>query len=156
MTRRRWVIWGADTAGPRGTGVSDRAAAGSRGPRDLREVWYEYARATSDARLVALAVMGLVGSVGFAILFSVDATRVARWWPLVLPAAFAGAFGIWGIADREIVATGNRASGANGGDQIGVRRGWMVVRGAASVAAVAAGIAAMLEVLRLALGTWIS
>jgi hypothetical protein len=155
-TRRQWEIWGVETAAPRGTEVSDRAAAGSNGPRDLRELWYEYARATSDARLVALAVAGLIGAVGFVVLLFVDATRVARWWPLVLPVAFAGAFGVWGIADREMVAAGNGAGGTNGGDYIGARRGWTVVRGAASVVAGGAGIAAMLEVLRVGLGTWIS
>jgi hypothetical protein len=151
-TRRRWVISGADTAGPRGTDFSDRAAGREREPRDLRELWYQYARSTSDARLVTLAVVGLVGVVGFVILLFMDATRVARWWPLVLPVAFAGAFGVWGIADREVLAAG----GAAGGGQIGARRGWIVVRGAASLVAGVAGIAAMLEMLRVGLGTWIS
>ncbi len=131
--------------------------AESRDARDLRELWYQYARATSDARLVTLAAVGLVGVVGFTVLLFLDVTRVARWWPLVLPVAFAGAFGVWGIADREIASSPGAPGDAKAGsDQNEARRGWLLVRGTASAVAGAAGIAAMLEVLRVGLGTWIS
>ena len=100
--------------------------AESRDARDLRELWHQYARATSDARLATLAAVGLVGVVGFTALLFVDVTRVARWWPLVLPAAFAGAFGVWGIADREIAAPQVAAGDATARtDQCGARRGWL-------------------------------
>lgn len=132
--------------------------AESRDARDLRELWYQHARATSDARLAALAAVGLVGVVGFVALLFVDVTRVARWWPLVLPVAFAGAFGVWGIADREIGAPPAAATGDENprSERNAAHRGWLLLRGTASAVAGAAGIAAMLEVLRLGLGTWIS
>ena len=123
---------------------------------ELRDLWTHYAHEASDARLVTLASIGLVGVVGFIVLIFVDATRVARWWPLVLPAVFAGAFGVWGIADRELKSAREADPSATTERHDTAQRGWQLLRRAASVIAAAAGIGAMLAVLRIGLGTWIS
>lgn len=123
---------------------------------ELRDLWTHYAHEASDARLVTLASVGLAGVVGFIVLIFVDATRVARWWPLVLPAVFAGAFGVWGIADRELRSGHADGPAAATETHEAARRGWQLLRRAASVVAAAAGIGAMLAVLKIGLGTWIS
>jgi hypothetical protein len=73
------------------------------------------ARQASDRRLVLDAALGLIAAASIAVL------RPPLWLPLAALAFCLGAFGAWGILDREAVdaaAVGNRAkvlSWARGG-----------------------------------------
>ena len=59
------------------------------------------ARQASDRRLALDAAIGLIAAAGFAVL------RPPLWIPLTALAICLGAFGVWGILDRELVdATG--------------------------------------------------
>lgn len=110
---------------------------------DLREVLVARARASSDGRLVADIIGGLL-----AIL--VLATWHPRaWLPLGTAALCFVAFGGWGIADRELAE--HEESAAH----------WRVLllrgsRVASAVVGVTAAVGLLLQMLALALGTWIS
>jgi hypothetical protein len=55
------------------------------------------ARQASDRRLALDAALGLIAAAGFAVL------RPPLWIPLTALAICLGAFGVWGILDRELV-----------------------------------------------------
>lgn len=97
------------------------------------------ARGASDGRLAVHAGVGLVAAV-VALL-----TRPPLWLPLVLLALALGAFGAWGIADREL---GERQAAGR------AQRGLRLVRDAVAVAGALAAIAAALLLFFGALGTW--
>ena len=99
------------------------------------------ARGASDLRLAIDVAVGVV-----------IAVAVAVWqppaWPVILAAGLCfGAFGAWGIADRELRERGEAATSVR----------WLrVVRQAAALLGVLAAVALLVGVLALALGTWIS
>ncbi|HJU73729.1 MAG TPA: hypothetical protein VJ717_08270 [Gemmatimonadaceae bacterium] len=88
--------------------------------RTLAELVAAAARRTSDGRLVACAVTGIVGVAAIALFLRF------MWWltPVMLGIA---AFGGWGIADRERAALGTRGTVFRG-----VRVVAMLVGGAAA------------------------
>lgn len=101
------------------------------------------ARATSDGRLVADVIGGLVTALTFALLHPTA-------WPIPFGAAVSlAAFGAYGVVDREIT---ERSSGA------GAR--WVPLLRFAKALVVAAGVFAAgvgcFSALALVLGTWIS
>jgi len=113
---------------------------------ELREVWSSAARRASDAKLVACVAVAIVAALAFGVGLLISVRRTFPWWPLVLPALFAGTFGVWGIADREMSDTTRRSS----------HRALAVAKLCSAVAAgVVAALAAM-GILKLTIGTWIS
>jgi fatty acid desaturase len=68
-------------------------------PPSLFAVLAVRARRTSDGVLAALAAIGGVAAVALA------AVRPA-WWAFALPLVSAGAFGLWGILERETAERG--------------------------------------------------
>lgn len=99
------------------------------------------ARHSSDRRLVANALIGILISVAAAL------WRPFAWVPLLCAALCFAMFGLWGIADRELIDHPD-----------GEARSTMlrVLRMAAALFGMAAGAGLMLSVLALTLGTWIS
>ena len=109
---------------------------------DLFHALAARARATSDGRL-ALAVIG-----GLATTLCMAVWRPSGWLIVGGISACIAAFGAWGIADRELAERGATRS-----IEVAVLRGVRVL----GVALGACGaIAAALNVLTAALGTWIS
>lgn len=76
------------------------------------------ARRSSDGALAAAAAVGLVALVGLL------AARPA-WWVLALPLVAVGAYGVWGIAEREEAERRGRAAGGPGRALAVVR--WLAV-----------------------------
>ena len=67
----------------------------------LPELLVQRARNASDKRLVVDAAVGLVGAASVAVL------RPPLWIPLASLAFCLGAFGVWGILDRETADSSN-------------------------------------------------
>jgi hypothetical protein len=103
------------------------------------------ARGVSDARLVLDAAVGIVVAV-VALIW-----RPAGWYFIASAALCFAAFGGWGIADRELRERHGEASAT--GTAVRVLRLAQVIT--ATVGALAAG-ALLIELLGVALGTWIS
>ena len=107
----------------------------------LAELLSTRARGASDLRLAIDVAVGVVLAV-----------VVAIWrppvWPVILAAGLCfGAFGAWGIADRELRERGEGSPSSR----------WLRLgRQAAALLGTVAGIALLLAVMALALGTWIS
>lgn len=118
---------------------------------DLRQVWCSAARGATDIQLVVCVAVAVVIAVSFAVALLIDVRRSLQWWPAVLPGLFAGAFGVWGIADREI--EGNVTTG---GGTRSSRRMLVALRWASAFAAGLVGVLAALGILKLTIGTWIS
>jgi hypothetical protein len=95
------------------------------------------ARLSSDRKLVLNAATGLVAAVSTAIL------RPPFWIPLFLCASCLGAYGLWGILDREIGEVGPTSKRV-----LVVARGLVAAVGA--LAAVLFGITFLFTML----GTW--
>ncbi len=91
----------------------------------LPQMLAQRARKASDRRLALDAALGLIAAAGFAIL------RPPLWIPLSALAFCLGAFGVWGILDREAVDAGGA------GDRAKVlswaRGGVAIIGGAAAV-----------------------
>jgi len=107
----------------------------------LPDLLVERARNASDKRLVLDAAVGLVGATSVAVL------RPPLWIPLASLAFCLGAFGIWGILDRE-TADASRS-----------RSGTRFILGARAIAAALGGMAAAIFGVSLffaLLGQWIS
>jgi len=121
-----------------------------RADADLRDLWRFYARKMSDTALLVCATVSIFLVAAFAVTTLLNARWALHWWPLMLPAVFAGAFGVWGIADREI-SEGTRA--ANGPVP---KRMLVILEWAASVVAALAAAGAVIVFLRVTVGTWIS
>jgi hypothetical protein len=115
--------------------------------QDLRALWHRTARRATDGQLVACVAGGLVAIGGFVTALLLGVESALHWWPGLLPAAFVAAFGMWGIADREL--SERRAAGV-------ARPVLTIVRLAAALAAAAAVAISGLLFLRATLGTWIS
>ncbi len=71
-----------------------------------------------------------------------------HWWPVTAIPLLVAAFGIWGIGDRELTATGVTTSP--------VRWGWRSVEASAVAVAILSGIVIVLWFLVRVVGTWIS
>lgn len=117
---------------------------------DLRSLWTSAARHASDGQLVACVVVAVVTLVAFLLGLMVSVAGAFRWWPIVLPGLFAGAFGAWAIADREIVQRESKP------DSMRAPRTLRAARLLAAVAASIIGMLGVLGLLRITLGTWIS
>jgi hypothetical protein len=72
----------------------------------LPEMLAQRARQASDRRLALDAALGLLAAAGFAVL------RPPLWIPLTALAFCFGAFGIWGILDRELIDSAGSKSRA--------------------------------------------
>ena len=108
----------------------------------LPDLLVERARNASDKRLVVDAAVGLVGAA------TVTVLRPPLWIPLASLAFCLGAFGVWGILDRE------SADASRGG-----RSSSRPLSGARAVTAALGGIAAAIFGVSLffaLLGQWIS
>ena len=118
---------------------------------DLRDLWRFYARRTPDTWLALLVSVSILLIVGFTVVGLTHARWALRWWPTALLPVFAGAFGAWGIADREL-ADRRRESDNH---PLAVRM-LIGVEWASCVAAALAVAAAVIVFLRVTVGTWIS
>lgn len=109
----------------------------------LPDVLAARARAASDSRLVVDVIGGVLAVVALSV------WRPWAWITLLGVATAFAAFGMWGIADRELQERGDRGS-----------RSLRITLNAARVVAVIIGaiavVGAMLTGLGAALGTWIS
>ena len=105
----------------------------------LPELLVQRARNASDKRLVVDAAVGLIGAASVAVL------RPPLWIPLASLAFCLGAFGVWGILDRET------ADSPSGGKRL--------LLGARAITATLGGAAAAIFGVSLffaLLGQWIS
>ena len=109
---------------------------------DLFHALAARARTTSDGRLVITVIGGLAVSLSMAV------WRPAGWLVIASVGVCAAAFGAWGIADRELAERG----ATNGFSSVALRG----VRILCVLLGATAGIAAVLTVLGIVLGTWIS
>ena len=101
------------------------------------------ARAASDGRLVVDVIAGCCGALAAAV------WRPAGWITLLGVAVCLAAFGVWGIADRELR---ERAETSH----VYVVRVLSSVRVAAAALGALAAVTAIFATLGIALGTWIS
>jgi hypothetical protein len=113
-----------------------------REPPQLFELIAQRARRASDGVLVLCAGAGVIGSCALFI-------ALPAWWTYALPVVTLGAFGFWGIAERELSST-NRAR--NGSGYRLLRIAQMIAATVGAGAAIVSG----LTVFRLIIGTWIS
>ena len=107
----------------------------------LPDLLVQRARNASDKRLVVDAAVGLIGAASVAVL------RPPLWIPLASLAFCLGAFGIWGILDRETADSSHRSGGTR------------FLVGARALAAALGGMAAAIFGVSLffaLLGQWIS
>jgi hypothetical protein len=116
---------------------SERSEADRAEGRTLFELLTALLQRVSDGQLVAACATGLAG-------VAVIVLLRPSWWRLALPLIVLGAFGAWGIAERERNARGARRVAA------------ALVRVVAILAAGAAAFATVIAVMSVALGTWIS
>jgi hypothetical protein len=99
------------------------------------------ARAASDGRLALDAGVGLAAAAGLAI------WQPPAWGLWLAIAVAQTCFGLWGIADR---------SAADSPPESGRRQALLAARAAAAGLGAAGAVAALVGLLFLALGTWIS
>jgi hypothetical protein len=118
---------------------------------DLRDLWRLYARRMSDTGLVLCVSLSILLIAAFAVAVLVSAHWALRWWPAVLPPILAGAFGAWGIADRELAERRRDHRG-----RVLTRRMLTTVEWASCIVAALAAAAAVIVFLRVTVGTWIS
>jgi hypothetical protein len=122
-----------------------------RSDSDFGELWRLYAHRTSDTGLVLCVSVSILSIAIFAIVALFRAHWALRWWPLVVPPVFVGAFGAWGIADRELAERRRDANTRSSAIRALVGLEW-----ASCIAAGLAGAAAIIVFLRVMVGTWIS
>ncbi|MDQ3699148.1 MAG: hypothetical protein M3373_14180 [Gemmatimonadota bacterium] len=116
------------------------------------DLWRHYAGRTSTGQLASLAAVGvLAATAASALALGVGPSWAMTWWPLLLPALAAGAFGVWGIAAREEVW--RRTSGTS---SAAVSALLAAIRWLAALSAVLVFGMAVIFGLFVALGTWIS
>ena len=94
MVTWSWRRSAARSATPDDTPVGDVTATEPTAP-NIYEVLGERARRATDARLAIDASVGVVA------ILSLPFVRPLLWG-LVLPFVIVGAYGLWGIADREL------------------------------------------------------
>ena len=113
----------------------------TRGESTLPELLVARARRASDGRLVSDVIGGALAAAVVMI------WRPTGWLPLLSAACCFAAFGAWGIADRVL------------GEQSDPRR-WTkaltALRAVVAVVGAIAGVALLLSLCGLALGTWTS
>lgn len=120
------------------TAVSQPARADGR---TLADVLLARVRASSDRRLAIDAGAGLVAAVVLAL------TRPPLWLPLALLAVGLAAYGVWGIADRELGEHHARGESSR----------WLpALRMLAATTGILAAVGAGVLLFFGALGTWIS
>jgi len=124
---------------------------GLRSDSDLGELWRLYAHRTSDTGLLLCVSVSILLIATFAVVALLRAHWALRWWPIVLPPVFVGAFGAWGIADRELAERRRGANARPAAIQVLVGLEW-----ASCIAAGLACAAAIIVFLRVMVGTWIS
>jgi hypothetical protein len=118
---------------------------------DLRDLWRFYARRMSDTALAVSLSLSILLIAAFAVVGLRHAHWALHWWPAALLPVFAGAFGAWGIADRELAdRRGSPATRA-----IAIRM-LVAVEWASCVTAAVAVAAGVMLFLRVTVGTWIS
>jgi hypothetical protein len=122
-----------------------------RADADLRDLWCFYARRMPDTALALSVLVSILLIMAFAIVALTRARWGLRWWPTALLPMFAGAFGAWGIADREL---SDRRRGSD--SRLFADRMLVAVEWASCIAAALAVAAAMIVFLRVTVGTWIS
>jgi hypothetical protein len=116
----------------------------------LAALWRREAERASDATLATLAALLPVGLVVAALMAAWRPGWLA-WWPLLIPVMLLGAFGAWGVANRELKDDVRPLSGY--GALIVL---WRAVRGVAVMIAIGSAALAMGEFVRAALGVVIS
>jgi hypothetical protein len=116
------------------SGIHDSSAEG------LGEFLRHRARRASDRRLAADTAIGVIVAAGALI------WRPAGWAQLLLAAVCIGAFGIWGIVDRELL----ERVATSGASPRSLRFG----RGAAAAVGGTAALMLLLSLFALAVGTW--
>jgi hypothetical protein len=109
----------------------------------LPEALAHRARHASDGRLALDAGLGFLAAIGALV------WRPAAWFLVASAALCFAAFGVWGIADRELSERGPAAPAA-------VAWSLRAARVAATALGVLAAAALLLSALAVALGTWIS
>lgn len=109
---------------------------------NLGTVLAQLARRTPDGRLVLAAAAGVVAALAAVVL------KPPAWFPLLAAGVCLLSFGTWGITDRMLHE--RPASAASSQQFLRVTRVIAVVLG------ICGGVALMLGVFVLALGTWIS
>ena len=124
---------------------------GPRSDSDLGDLWRLYAHRTSDTGLVLCVLVSILSIAGLAAFALLHAHWALQWWPSVLPPVFVGAFGAWGIADREIAERRRDANTRPATIQALVGLEW-----ASCIAAGLAAAAAIIVFVRVTVGTWIS
>lgn len=107
----------------------------------LREVLAARARTASDKRLVADVLGGLLVA-AVALIW-----RPFGWFLFSSAAVCFAAFGVWGVADRELTESAHQWGGAG-------TRVWKLLRICAAVAGALAVAALLWGFLALGLGTW--
>jgi hypothetical protein len=144
-----------------GHGDSSVDAAGNS--PELADLWQRWARRASDSQLAAIAGVSLALVAAYGIVIAVDARLALHWWPAMIVPIFAGAFGVWAIADRELRERDAReardAPATRSTDELVAhhRHGALIaLKLAAGATAGLAAAAAAMEFLRLSIGTWIS
>lgn len=106
----------------------------------LHEEFILRARRATDGQLALAAAVGLVGALG------VTWWRPAAWPPLLALACASLAFGLWGIADRELVEH-RRARGM-------LPRILRLLRALSAVAGLLSALVLLLSIAALGAGTW--
>jgi hypothetical protein len=107
----------------------------------LAELLSTRARRASDLRLAVDVAVGVV------VAFVAGIVQPAGWHLLLSAGVCVGAFGAWGIADRELRERGEATAGAR----------WLRTgRWAVGLVGALAAMALFLGLFALALGTWIS
>lgn len=132
--------------------LNDKAAP-SDSSLTLGELWRFCADKADDRQLTSLVIIGVLTAVtGVAIGVGIAPGWMLKGWSLVALLLALGSFGVWAIADREIIAhhAGKRGSGDVSVALLATTR-WL----AAVTAMVAAG-SALLYGFFAVLGTWIS
>jgi len=123
----------------------------TRADADLGELWRLYAHRMSDTGLLLCVSVSILIIAGFSVFALLHAHWASRWWPIALPPIFVGAFGVWGIADRELAERRRDAQARRFALRVLVGLEW-----ASCTAAALAAAAVVIVFLRLTVGTWIS
>lgn len=115
---------------------------------DLFALWRRAAPRATDGELALLAGFIVPWLCGV-LLAAVVKPELRRLWPLSVVLLLVSAFGIWGIAEREIRDRHGSSHGV-------AAYAWRALRAAATVIAGTCVALTVLLILRLTMGTWIS
>src|SRR5262245_35570461 len=67
----------------------------------LAVFWRRFARRATDAQLALCAAAFPIGLAGALVITFTRPHWAVRWWPVIAFPLLVGAFGLWGIGDRE-------------------------------------------------------